>query len=140
MDQILSREKQINKIYSQIAGVPDLETGIAQPETGIAQPGDLVFLITHYPCKTLKSEINGKGWREAIRLRLRARWRVYLGFDSDDWDAWHVAIYFEGRKRKGHIRVNPYIIHATMDKGYRSTKYHLGILQTKAPKLEPGWK
>jgi hypothetical protein len=112
MDQILSKEKQINKIYSQIAGVPD-------PETGIAQPGDLVFLITHYPYKTLKSEIKGKGWREAFKLRLRARWRAYLGFDSDDWDDWHVAIYFEGRKRKGHTRVNPYIIHATLEKGVK---------------------
>jgi hypothetical protein len=117
MDQVLSKEKQINKIYSQIAGVPDPETGIAQPGTGIAQPGDLVFLVTHYPYKTLESEIEGKGWREATRLRLRARWRTYLGFDRDDWDAWHVAIYYEGRKRKAHIRVNPYIIHATEQKG-----------------------
>jgi hypothetical protein len=50
-------------------------------------------------------------------LRLRARWRAHVGFDSDDWDAWHVAIYFRGRKRKGHIRVNPYFIHATEQKG-----------------------
>jgi hypothetical protein len=117
MKESLSKEKIINDIFSKIAGVPDPETGVTQPETGIAQPGDLVFLITQYAYKTLKSQIKGKGWREAIKLRLRARWRVYLGFDRDDWDDWHVAIYFEGRKRKGHKRVNPYIIHATEHKG-----------------------
>ena len=113
MNDNLSREKSINKIFSMIAGVPDPETGIAQPGTGIAEPGDLVFMITHYPHKTLRSELNGKDWREAIRIRLRARWRECLGWDRDDWDDWHVAIYFGGRKRKDHKRINPYIIHAT---------------------------
>ncbi len=126
MSQILSREKQINKIYSQITGVLNPKTGIAKPETGIAEPGDLVFLITHYPNKTLKSEIEGKAWRAASRLRLRARWRVYLGLDSDDWDEWHVAIYFEGRKRKDHTRVNPYIIHATERKGIQISQISPG--------------
>jgi hypothetical protein len=135
MSEILSKEKQINKIYSQIAGVPDPESGIAQPETGIAQPGDLVFLITHYPCKTLKSEITGKGWREAARLRLRARWRGHLGFDRDDWDDWHVAIYFEGRKRKGHIRVNPYIIHATEHKGVQINQISPGGFTNESPEV-----
>jgi len=113
MNDNLSREKSINKIFSLIAGIPDPETGIAQPGTGIAEPGDLVFLITHYPYKTLKSELNGKDWKEAIRIRLRARWRECLGWDRDDLDEWHVAIYFGGRKRKDHKRINPYIIHAT---------------------------
>jgi hypothetical protein len=135
MDQVLSREKQINELYSQIAGVPDPETGIAQPETGIAQPGDLVFLITHHPCKTLKSEIKVKGWRESIRLRLRARWRVYLGFDSDDWDDWHVAIYYEGRKRKDHSRVNPYIIHATEQKGVQINQISPGDFTNESPEV-----
>jgi hypothetical protein len=132
MDQILSKEKQINKIYSQIAGVLDPETGIAQPETGIAQPGDLVFLITHYPYKTFKSEIESKGWREATRLRLKAQYREYRGSDSDDWDAWHVAIYFEGRKRKGHTRVNPYIIHSTAEKGVHISQISPGDFRNES--------
>jgi len=135
MSQILSREKQINELYSQIAGVPDPETGISQPETGIAQPGDLVFLITHYPSKTLRSEIKGKGWREAARLRLRARWRVHLGYDSDDWDDWHVAIYLEGRKRKSHIRVNPYIIHSTGQKGVQINQISPGDFTNESPEV-----
>jgi hypothetical protein len=64
MSEILSKETKINKLFLRIAGVPDPKTGIAQPGTGIAEPGDLVFLLTHYPYKTLKSELNGKDWRE----------------------------------------------------------------------------
>ena len=135
MDQILSKEKQINRIYSQIAGVPDPETRIAKPETGIAQSGDLVFLITHFPYKTLKGEIAGKAWREAIWLRLRAGWRVCLGFDCDDWDNWHVAIYFEGRKRKGHTRVNPYIIHAIEEKGVLINQISPGDFTNESPEV-----
>jgi len=108
---------------------------VPDPETGITQPGDLVFLITQYPYKTLKGETKGKGWREAIRLRLRARWRAYLGFDSDDWDDWHVAIYFEGRKRKGHTRINPYIIHATQEKGVQINQISPGDFTNESPEV-----
>jgi hypothetical protein len=80
----LKQRKKINELYLRIAGVPDPGTGIAQPGTGIAEPGDVVFLITQYPYKTLKSEVNGKDWREAISIRLRARWRECLGWDRDD--------------------------------------------------------
>jgi hypothetical protein len=50
---MLSKEKHINKIFAQIAGVPDPETRIAIPGTGIAEPGDLLFFITHHPDKQL---------------------------------------------------------------------------------------
>ena len=136
MDQILSKEKQINKIYSEIAGVPYPETGIVKPEAGIAQPGDLVFMITHYAYKTLKGELEGKGWREAIRLRRHARLRVTIGFDYDDWDDWHVAIYFEGRKRKGHTRVNPYIIHSTEQKGVQINQISPGDFTNESPEVK----
>ena len=126
MSEILSKEKKINQIYSQIAGVHDPATGIAQPGTSIAEPGDLVFMITHYPYKTLKSEVKGKGWIEAIMIRLRARWRVYLGFDRNDCDDWHVAIYFQGKRRKDHKRINQYIIHATGEKGVQSNQISPG--------------
>jgi len=35
---VLSKEKRINKIFVQIAGIPDPETRIAIPGTGIAEP------------------------------------------------------------------------------------------------------
>jgi len=49
--KMLSKEKQINKIFAQIAGVPDPQTRIAIPGTGIAEPGDLLFFITHHSWK-----------------------------------------------------------------------------------------
>jgi len=110
MSEILSRERTLNEIYLRIAG--DYET-----EAGVAEPGDLFFIVTHHPYKTLKGEVTGKAWREAIRIRMRSRWYEYLGWDREDWDIWHVAIHLGGRKRRGHKRINPYIIHAVEGKG-----------------------
>ena len=133
MDEILSKEKEINKIYSKIAGVPHHETGTVQPRTGIAQPGDLVFLITHYPYKTLKGELNSIPLKKVIKILIRSKLRGWYGFDRDDLDEWHVGIYYEGRKRKDHTRINPYIIHSTWEKGVQANQISPGDFTNESP-------
>ena len=64
--QVVSKEKQINKIFSQIAGVPDHRTRIAIPGTGIAEPGDLLFFITHHPDRQSLYKNRPKTWEDKI--------------------------------------------------------------------------
>jgi hypothetical protein len=112
MSESLSRERKINELYLRIAGVPDPETGIAQPGTGIAEPGDLFFFIDHYPDKTLRSEVQSNPFKKAIRILIRSKFRKWCGYERDDLDGWHVGIYYMGKKRSDHRRINPWMIHS----------------------------
>jgi hypothetical protein len=59
MRGILSKSKII-KIFSEIAGILDSETGMTQLGTALAGPGDLIFCITHYQYKNLTDELKCK--------------------------------------------------------------------------------
>jgi hypothetical protein len=109
----MSKQSNINEIYSMIAGIVDPESGIARPGTGFAESGDLFFSITHYPYANFRDVVDGMDWKSSIWVRRK----TLLGFDRDDYDAWHVAIYTGGRKRKYHKRINLWITHSTSDKG-----------------------
>lgn len=99
----MSKEKEINEINFKISR--------------IAEPGDLIFFITQNTSEPQESETGAKPWRHSVRLRFWPWWKQWLGFDRYDFDAWHVGIYFMGRKRKRHRRINLWIIHSTNKKG-----------------------
>lgn len=109
---VLSKEKQINKIFAQIAGVPDPQTRIAVPGTGIAEPGDLLFFITHHSDKQSLYKNSPGTLRELLKRPLKPFFRRCYGFVKDDFSEWHVGIYFMGRKRKDHRRVNLWMFHS----------------------------
>jgi len=104
--QLLSKEKQVNKIFAQIAGVPDPKTRVAMLGTGIAEPGDLLFFITHYPDEQSLYD-------NRPRARRASFYRRCYGFAEDDFDEWHVAVYLMGRKRKNHERINLWMLHSS---------------------------
>ncbi len=110
--QVVSKEKQINKIFSQIAGVPDSRTRIATPGTGIAEPGDLLFFITHHPDKQSLYKNGPRTLKEFVKRPIEPFFRRCYGFAKDDFDEWHVGIYFMGRKRKDHQRINLWMFHS----------------------------
>ena len=112
MSDKLSQEKRINRVYSTLAGIPDPETGIARRGTGIAEPGDLFFFITHHTCQHGDDHIGSKTLRQIINLRTLPWRRQLQGFSRNDFDQWHVGIYFMGRKRKRHKRMNLWLFHS----------------------------
>jgi hypothetical protein len=107
------KSKILDTIFFEIAGIPDTRKGKAETGKPFAESGDLIFLITHHPYKTLKDEIKGKNWKEIIRLRSKP----WLGFNINYLEEWHVAIYFMQRKRREHARINSWIIHSTRENG-----------------------
>ena len=109
-EQPISKQKKINQIFSKIVGIPDPKTGIAIPGTGIAEPGDLFFFIEHHDIKPLSQKT--KSLKESIKKQLKPLFRKWYGFDSEDFDNWHVAIYYRGKKRKSHKRMNLWMIHS----------------------------
>jgi len=125
MDRILSKEKNLNDIFSKIAGTVDSTSLLGQPRNGLAEPGDLFFFITHYPSRTLGSEINSNPFRKAIRIMIRSHMRRWHGHDRKDFDEWHVGIYYEGRKRKGHQRINLWMLHSHPPGGNETGGVHL---------------
>jgi hypothetical protein len=121
----MSKEKYLNDIFSKIAGTADPTSLLAQPGTGLAEPGDLFFFITHYPNRTLRSEVNSNLFRKAIRIMIRSRMREWYGYDRNDFDDWHVGIYNEGRKRKDHQRINLWMFHSHPPAGTETGGVHL---------------
>lgn len=107
--EVLSKEKRINKIFAQIAGIPDPKTRIAIPRTGMAEPGDLLFFITHRSDKQSFYINRPKTLKNLITSPLQPFFRRCYGFAKNDFDEWHVAIYFMGRKRKRHQRINSWM-------------------------------
>ena len=116
MEEVLSKEKRINKIFAKIAGIPDPVTRIVIPGTGIAEPGDLLFLITHHSDKQSLYKNKPRTLKELIKSPLEPFFRRCYGFAKDDFDVWHVALYFMGRKRKRHQRINVWMFHSHMPK------------------------
>jgi hypothetical protein len=112
MGQMLYKEKEINKIFAQIAGVPDPQTRIAIPGTGIAEPGDLLFFITHHPVKPPQDNNKPKSILGLAIKPLEPLFKKWYGFEKNDFDKWHVGIYFMGRKRKHHQRINLWMLHS----------------------------
>jgi hypothetical protein len=110
--KIISKEKQLSKIFDQIAGVPDPQTRIAIPGTGIADPGDLLFFITHHPDMQSLYKNRPRTLKELVKRPLEPFFRRYYGFAKDDFDGWHVGIYFMGKKRKRHQRINLWMFHS----------------------------
>ena len=106
MSNNLSKQKKISEILLKIIKVPDPNT----------EPGDIIFFITSYLNKTAKEKAQGKYWRRGIWERIPG-WKPWIGFDRDDLDEWHVGIYYIGKKRKDHKRINQWIIHSTKRKG-----------------------
>jgi len=110
--EVLSKEKRINKIFAQIAGIPDPETHIVIPGTGIAEPGDLLFFINHHSDKQSLYKNKPRTLKELITSPLQPFFRRCYGFAKNDFDEWHVGIYFRGRKRKRHQRINVWMFHS----------------------------
>jgi len=111
--ELLSKEKRVNKIFDQIVGIPDPKTRIAIPGTGIAEAGDLLFFITHGSDK--QSFYNSRPKTLKTRLitnPLQPFFRRCSGYSKNDFDEWHVSIYFMGRKRKRHKRVNVWMLNS----------------------------
>ena len=121
----ISKEKELNLIFSKIAGVSDSTGLLGQARNGLAEPGDLFFFITHYPNRTLRSEINSNPFKEAIGIMIRSETRRWYGHDRNDFDGWHVGIYYEGRKRKGHQRINLWMFHSHPPKSNETGGVHL---------------
>jgi Permuted papain-like amidase enzyme, YaeF/YiiX, C92 family len=117
-----SREKLLNDLYSKIVE--------------IAQPGDLLFYITQYPCESTNHKNNNISWRQYICEKTKPWWKQWLGFDRDDYDAWHVGIYFKKQKRIRHQRINPWIIHSTVAKGVHVEQVTPGIFVNKIHKAK----
>jgi hypothetical protein len=109
---VLSKEKQINKIFAQIAGVPVPQTRIAVPGTGIAEPGDLLFFVTHHSDKQSMYKNKPRTLKDLVKRSVDPFSRRCYGFAKDDFDEWHVGIYFMGRKRKDHQRINRLMFHS----------------------------
>jgi hypothetical protein len=109
-EQPISKQKKINQIFAKIAGIPDPKTGIAIPGSGIAEPGDLLFFIEHHDINPLSRET--KSLKESIGKPLERLFRKWYGFDSEDFDYWHIAIFYRGKKRKNHQRMNLWMIHS----------------------------
>jgi hypothetical protein len=127
--QISGKHRKINEIYKKIAGVIDPKTKITQPGTGIVEPGDLLFSISHYPYESLKDEVNRNDWRKKFRTWMKP----WQGFDRNDFDVWHVAIYIGARKRKHHNKVNIWMIHSTGEEGVHIKQISHGIFKNKSP-------
>ena len=125
MSQILSKEKNLTDIFSKIAGNVDSTSLLSQLQDGLAEPGDLFFFITHYPNRTLRSEINSFPYKKAIRIMIRSQMRRWYGYDRKDFDEWHVGIYYKGIKRKGHQRINLWMFHSHPSAGNEIGGVHL---------------
>jgi hypothetical protein len=97
-----SKTEKIDNIYSAIAN--------------IAEQGDLVFFTTHYFYKPEENTAIGS-FRHRIRLWLWPWLKSCLGFDKNDFDDWHVAVYLMHRKRPRNRRINHWIVHSTAEKG-----------------------
>jgi len=74
----------------------------------VAVPGDVVFFISN-------SGKRPPSWR----TRLYRRW---LGFEPEDYSAWHTLVYVGAKKSEGE-QVRPYVVHSTA-KG-NTTEEHL---------------
>jgi len=131
MNNILSKQSRINRIYAAITGFLDPERKLFQSGINLAEPGDLIFFVTHHPYKNFKDEMKGKKWKETVRL-----WsRQWFGFNENDFDEWHVAIYFMARKRRKHIRINNWIIHSTREKGVHIEQLTPGYFTNQSPEV-----
>lgn len=117
MTKSQSREKLINDLYSKIVE--------------IAQPGDLVFYINQYPCEHSNYNKNNISCRQYILDEMKPWWKQWLGFDRDDYDGWHVGIYFKKQKRIRHQRINPWVIHSTRAKGVHAEQISPGNFTNK---------
>ena len=98
--------------FAQIAGIPDPKTRIAIPGTGIAEPGDLLFFITHHYDKQSFYKNKFRTLKEHITNLLQPFFRRCYGFAKNDFCGWHVGIYFMGRKRKRHQRINVWMLNS----------------------------
>ncbi len=130
-NEFLSKEREINQLFSRIAGVVDPETGIAEPGTGMAEPGDLFFFVTHYLHKSLGIKIKGKKGEEIIKdCKLFLCKKLINTYDMDDW---HVGIYLMGKKRKRHQRINLWMIHSDVGKGVHIQQVSPGYFTNESP-------
>jgi len=111
-DKVLSNERQIRKIFAQIAGTPDLKSRITIPGTGIVEPGDLLFFITHHSDKQSQCKNVRNTLKERVKRPLKPFIKRCFGFEKEDFDDWHLGIYFMGRKRKRHNRINLWMFHS----------------------------
>ena len=97
---VKSSRREISKILGNIASISDTETYMDQYGTGIAESGDLLFIITYYKNDIIKDSFNDVEWIDKIRAWMMGLWKPWAGFEMDDSDDWHVAIYIIARREK----------------------------------------
>jgi len=63
--------------------------------------------------------------------------RPWHGFDRNDFDIWHIAIYIGARKRKSHNKINIWMIHSTGEKGVHLGHISHGYFKNNSPDKRP---